>query len=82
MRGARIPYVEYHFLLVLICFMKSGISLDLGKSGMGFFSKEQQQVFGPLRGIKLDFKNDIQIKKRVANLSNFLNLSYFSFYNS
>ena len=30
------PCVEYHLLLVLICLVKSGISLDLGKNRTGY----------------------------------------------
>ena len=29
------PSVEYHLLLILICLVKSGINLDLGKNWVG-----------------------------------------------
>ena len=38
------PYVEYYLLLKLICLMKSGISLDLGKNWV--IINILKQVFG------------------------------------
>ena len=32
------PCVEYHLVVVLICLVKNGISLDLGKNWVGFFN--------------------------------------------
>ena len=40
---------EYHLLLILICLVKSGISLDLGKKncvGFSIIHKECKQIFG------------------------------------
>ena len=50
------PCVEYHLLLVLICLMKSGISLGLGKIWVGFFNNK---FLVPLSRIELEFKTDI-----------------------
>ena len=48
------PCVEYHLLLILICLMKSGINLNLGKKicvGLLNIHKEYpQQVFGTAAG--------------------------------
>ena len=75
--------VEYHLLLILICLVKSGISQDLGKNyELGFLKQNLNKILAPLLRIELEFKIDIQIKKRVANLMQFLNFSYFSFYTS
>ena len=62
------PRVEYHLILVLICLVKSGISLDLRKN-FSFFTTNK--FLAPLPRIELEFKTNIQIKKRVSNLINF-----------
>ena len=50
------PCAEYHLLLVLICLVKSGISLDLEKIWVGFFNNK---FLVPLPRIELEFKTDI-----------------------
>ena len=66
------PCVEYHLLLILICLVKSGISQDLGKNyELGFLKHNLNKFLAPLPRIELEFKIDIQIKNRVANLMQF-----------
>ena len=42
------PCFEYHLLIILICLVKSGISLNLGKNWIG--TRNKQQVFGVVTG--------------------------------
>ena len=58
------PYVECHLLLVLICLMKSGISLNLGKNWVS--NKRKLDNLGQDLVIKPQNKQKIN-SKLVAN---------------
>ena len=57
------PCVEYHLLLVLICLVKSGISLDLGKNRTGYeLDPKIIKFLAPL------LRTELILGRRVKNL--------------